>query len=71
MELKGKKVEKACRGMYKCFFNHSVAGEGVYALGEEEKRFILSIPMYFVLVVVVVVVFNSFILLFPLLTIIS
>ena len=46
MELKGKKVEKACRGMYKCFFNHSVAGEGVYALGEEEKRFILSIPMY-------------------------
>lgn len=69
MELKGKKVEKACRGMHKCFFNHSVAGEGVYALGEEEKRFILSIPMYFVLVLVVV--FNSFILLFPPLTIIS
>lgn len=45
------------------FFNHSMAGEGVYALGEEEKRFILSIPMYFVLVLVVV--FNSFILLFP------
>lgn len=60
MELKGKKVEKACRGMYKCFFNHSVAGEGVYALGEEKKRFILSIPMYSCSFF-----FNSFILFFP------
>ena len=32
--------------MYNFFFNHSVVGEGMYALGEEEKRFILSIPMY-------------------------